>query len=165
MEIWTTGGAVFERETHIFADSLRRAGVDATLQILGPARLRDAEFRALVSGLFLGGAGDLLQRLAQHGISEIPRPENRWQGNNRGGWESPEYDRLWQAYTTTLDSSERLQQLAQMERVLNEDVGTIPLYFTVVVTAHTSNLQGPVARMVPDALLGIYHIHTWEWRG
>ena len=163
VEIWNTGGAVFERENRIFADSLRQAGIDASPQTLGPARLRDAEYRALIPGLFTGGAGILDQRLAQHSMQDIPRPDNHWQGSNRGAWASPEFERLWQAYNATLERSERIQQIAGMERLLNEDVGTIPHYFTVVVTAHSGNLKGPVARMTPDAPLAIYRVWTWEW--
>lgn len=163
LEVWHTGGAASDKENDVLVDSLRQVGVDASGHALGPARLRDAEFRALRPGLFTGGAADLDQRLAQHSSSEIPRPENRWQGNNRGGWQNAEYDRLWQAYNTTLERSERIQQLAQMERALNEDVGTIPHFFTVVVTAHSARLKGPVARMVPDAPLTIYHVQTWTW--
>ena len=164
VELWHTGGAISDNENGVFVNSLRQAGIDATGHALGPARLRDAEFRALRPGLFTGGAADLDQRLAQHSISDIPKPENRWQGNNRGGWQSAEYERLWQAYNTTLVRSERIQQIAEMERALNEDVGTIPHFFTVVVTAHSGRLQGPVARMVPDAPLTIYQVQTWTWR-
>jgi peptide/nickel transport system substrate-binding protein len=164
VELWNTGGAVFERENRIFADSLRQGGVDATPETLGPARLADAEYRALIPGLFTGGAAVLDARLRQHSISDIPGPENRWQGNNRGGWANAEYERVWQAYNSTLDRSERIQQIAQMERLINEEVGSIPHYFTVVVNAHTANLEGPVARMTPDAPLSIYHIESWRWR-
>src|SRR5207247_510511 len=40
-EVWTTGGAQYEREIGIFVDSLRRVGVDASPQALGAARLQD----------------------------------------------------------------------------------------------------------------------------
>jgi ABC-type oligopeptide transport system substrate-binding subunit len=50
--------------------------------------------------------------------------------------ENAGYERLWQAYNTTLSQGERFQPIAQMERILSEDVGAIPHYFTVVVTAH-----------------------------
>jgi ABC-type transport system substrate-binding protein len=163
-EVWNTGGALFERENALFVDSLRQAGIDATGQALGPARLRDAEFRALIPGLFTSGAGNLLARLRLLSLSDIPGPENRWQGRNRGGWQNPEYERLWQAYNSTLDRAERIQQIAQMERLNNEDVGAIPHYFTVVVNAHTANLEGPAVRMTPDAPLAIYHIQNWRWR-
>jgi ABC-type transport system substrate-binding protein len=161
LDLWTTGGAVFERENRIFADSLRQAGVDVTPQVMTPARLRDAEARAQTAGFFISGAG--ADRLGEYSMDAIPRPENRWNGNNRGGWENLEYDRLWRAYNATLDKDERIQQIAQMEHILNDDVGTIPLFFTVVVTANTGNLKGPVARMTPDAPLGIHQTWTWEW--
>jgi peptide/nickel transport system substrate-binding protein len=161
LDLWTTGGAVFERENRIFADSLRQGGVDTTPQVMTPARLRDSEARAKTPGFFVSGAGS--DRLAEYSMQAIPRPENRWNGNNRGGWENAEYDRIWQAYNATLDRNERIQQTAQMEHILNDEVGTIPLFFTVVVTANTSNLKGPVARMTPDAPLGVHHTWTWEW--
>ena len=162
LDLWNTGGAVFERENRIFVDSLRRAGVDTSAQTMTPARLADAEARALTPGLFTGGAGD--DRLAEYSRETIPRPENRWQGNNRGGWDNAEYDRLWQAFNATLGQEERVQQIAGMERVLNEEVGTIPHYFTVVITAHVAGLEGPVARMTPDVPVGIQRVHTWQWR-
>ncbi len=161
LEVWTTGGAVFERENRIFVDSLRQIGVDAVPQALGTARLRDAEFRAKVPGFFVAGSGN--ERLAEYTMDAVARPENRWQGNNRGGWESPEYQRLFLAHAGTLDKAERIRQLAGMERVLNEDVGAIPLYFTVVITANVGNLKGPVARMTPDAPLAVNYTWLWEW--
>lgn len=162
LEIWNTGGT-FEPENRIFADSLRKAGIDASPHTLGAARLRDQQFRALLPGLFTGGASTLDRRLRQHSIQDIARPENRWAGNNRGGWHNEEYQRLFDAYNVTLDRSERVQQLAQMERLLSEDVGSIPHYFTVVVTAHSGNLKGPVARTTPEAPTAIYKVWTWEW--
>jgi ABC-type transport system substrate-binding protein len=126
-----------------------------------PARLRDSEARAKTPGFFISGAGS--ERLAEYSMDAIPRPENRWNGNNRGGWENAEYDRLYRAYSSTLELNERIQQIAQMEQILNDQVGTIPLFFTVVVTAHSSNLEGPKARMTPDAPLGVYDTWTWEW--
>jgi ABC-type transport system substrate-binding protein len=162
LDIWTTGGAVFERENRIFADSLRQGGIDASPQTMTPARLADAEARALTPGIFTSGAGN--RRLEDFTLAKIPRPENRWNGNNRMAWVSPDYDRFFQLYTTTLDPNERIEHIAQMEHVLNEDVGSIPHFFTTVVTAHSSQLAGPVARMDPDAPLTIYNIETWSWR-
>jgi peptide/nickel transport system substrate-binding protein len=161
VDLWNTGGAVFARENTILTDSLRQAGIDATGQTLGPALLADAEKRALTAGLFTGGAGS--DRLSEYSTEAIPKAENRWQGNNRGGWENAEYERLWQAYNSTIGQPERIQQIAQMERILNEEVGAIPHYFTVVVTAHVGSLRGPVARMTPDAPLAVHRTYLWEW--
>src|SRR5205823_2136000 len=111
VDLWNTGGAVFARENTIFTDSLRKAGIDATSQTLGPALLADAEGRALTPGMFTGGAGS--DRLSEYSSQAIPKAESRWQGNNRGGWDNPEYERVWQAFSSTIAQPERIQQIAQ----------------------------------------------------
>lgn len=162
LQVWTTGGA-YEPENRAFVDSLRRVGIDALPETLTPARLQDAEGRALMPGLFTGGAGS--DRFTDYSLKSIPKGENRWTGNNRGGWDSPDYERFYQAFNTTLDPNQRAQALSQMEKALTEDVGAIPHYFDVVVTAFTSQLQGPVARQTPDAVVGQSNIYTWQWKG
>jgi peptide/nickel transport system substrate-binding protein len=160
-EVATDGGASNERENAIFVDSLRRAGIDASSRVVPVAQLRDPQLRAALPGLQTGGIGS--KALGQMTTSATPRAENRWAGNNRGGWTSPEFDRLWQAYTTTLDRSQRVEQMAQMERILSEDVGLIPNLFTIVANAHVAALKGPIIRTTPDAGQGILHVETWEW--
>ena len=162
LDLWSTVGNVFERENRIFVDSLRQAGVDTSPQTLSAAMLSDPEYRAHIPGMFTGGAG--ADRLSEYSRDAIPRPDNRWGGNNRGGWDNAEFERLWQLYNTTLDRPERIQQISGMEKVFNDEVGAIPHYFTVVVTGYTSQLKGPTARMTPDAPASIFHIEQWEWR-
>src|SRR6185369_16464392 len=94
--------------------------------------------------------------IADYTTTNIPRPENRWIGGNRGGWSSPEYDRLFEAYNTTLARSERIQHIAQMERLVSEEVPTIPLMYTPRMIAHVPNLRGPTARASRDAMELIY---------
>ena len=94
----------------------------------------------------------------------VPRPENRWTGNNRGGWVSADFDRAWDAFNTTLDPSERVRHIVEMERVLSEDVGTLPHYYSPTITAHVAALQGPRPREIPEAGVGLRRVFTWEWR-
>jgi ABC-type transport system substrate-binding protein len=93
----------------------------------------------------------------------IRRPESRWQGTNSGGWSNAEYDRLWDAYNSTLDRAERIQQLAQMEKIYTEELPSIPHYYTPIVAAHVAALTGPVTRATRDCVEAV-HIHRWEWR-
>jgi hypothetical protein len=51
-----------------------------------------------------------------------------------------------------------------MERVFTEDVGAIPLFFDAIVTAHSGNLEGPVARETPDSAQDYRNIQLWRWR-
>lgn len=160
--VWSSSGPKNEQENAVFVDSLRQAGIDATRQVFPAAQLRDAQARALIPGLSTRGHGTA--RLENYTSEQIPKPENRWKGDNRGGWASPEYDRFFQLYLTTLDRPERIKHIAQMERVFTQDVPAIAHFFGVTVTAHLAVLKGPVARETPDAGLGFLHSHQWEWR-
>ncbi|HZT07701.1 MAG TPA: ABC transporter substrate-binding protein [Chloroflexota bacterium] len=161
VEYATDGGPSPERENAIYVDSLRQAGVDVFSYVIPVAQLRDLQARALRPGLTMGGFGG--KALSLFTSAEIPRPENRWAGQNRAGWSSPEYDRVWQAFDTSLDPADREQYTAQMERLIYEDVGAIPTMFMVVVNARAGNLQGPKVRQTPDAANGAFNTYLWEW--
>lgn len=150
-----------ERDNAIFVDSLRQAGVDAFTYVLPVALIRDNQARSLRPGLAMSGLGARPPR--GFVSSEVPRPENRWGGNIRGGWSSPEYDRLWRLYDTTLDPAERNRYVADMERLIAEEVAGIPSFFTVIVNAHVTAVRGPIIRTTPDAGFGTQRIDTWEW--
>jgi ABC-type transport system substrate-binding protein len=161
VEVATDGGASPERENSIYVDSLRQAGVDAFSHVIPIVQLRDLQARALRPALSNGGIG--AKALGAFISAEVPRPENRWAGNNRGGWSNPEYDRQWQLFDTTLDPGNRARSTAEMERLLYDNAAIIPNLFTVVVNARVATLRGPAMRTTPDAGLGMQNAHTWEW--
>src|SRR5207253_1171102 len=94
----------------------------------------------------------------------IARAENRWTGDNRYGWSSGEYDRLFEAWASTLDHPERIRLTAQMERVITEEVPIIPNYFGVNVNAAVSTLEGPVVRKTPGSGGPMLYVYAWRWR-
>jgi peptide/nickel transport system substrate-binding protein len=161
LEVVTDGGSSNERQNTIFVDSLRRTGIDAYSKVIPVAQLRDSEARNKHPALNTGGVGS--RPFSGFVSSAVPRPENRWSGNNRGGWTHPEVDRLWDAYLRTPSSSERAQQIADMERILSEDVGLIPVMLDIVTNVAAASLQGPIQRTTPDAGSGILKVWTWEW--
>jgi hypothetical protein len=59
--------------------------------------------------------------------------------------------------------SERIQQIADLERIMSEDVALIPLMFDVVTNVHVAQLKGPIQRTTPNASGGILKAWTWEW--
>ncbi len=162
VQVATDGGTTNERENAIFVDSLRRSGVDATGHVVPVAQLRDAQARALLPGLSTGGLPQ--NRYDQFTSSSVPRPENRWQGNNRGGWENAEYDQVWTAFSSTLDRAQRVQQIARLEQIFTEEVAAIPHFYSTTVTAFASDLVGPVATTTPDGGRGILKSWEWDWR-
>jgi peptide/nickel transport system substrate-binding protein len=160
--LWSSGGTKNEQENAVIVDSLRRSGIAATSQIIPAAQVRDAQARALIPGLALRGFG--AKRIDYFTTDQIPRPETRWQGDNRGGFSNAEFDQLYQRYMTTLDRTQRNQVVAQMERVLTSELALVPNFFGVIVNAHVGSLQGPVARTAPEAAVGYFNVHEWQWK-
>jgi ABC-type transport system substrate-binding protein len=112
--------------------------------------------------LFTTGGNSGEATLAAHRSAEIPKPENRWLGTNRGGWSSPEFDRAADAYAVTLDRAERVRLVVQMARIFTEDAAVISLYFNPAITAFASGLTGP-RPVVPEGEV-TWNIQTWEFR-
>jgi peptide/nickel transport system substrate-binding protein len=155
LELRISGGDENEREIAIIADSLRRSGFDMIESPFPVALLRDGEFRATFPGLLQNSGGGNLDSLLS---AQVPRPQNRWVGNNRGAWSNSEYDRLFGAFEVALDPSERNRLVADMMRLSSEQLPIIPVQYEVQAHAYTGALRGPVdARTVWDA-------HLWEWR-
>jgi peptide/nickel transport system substrate-binding protein len=164
LAVWHIEGSTNERENAIITENLKRAGIGTSSNTLPTARLRDNEFRSKLPALFTGGGPGGEASLLEYSTSAIPGPDNRWQGGNRGGWVSQDFDRYWQAFNTTLDRSQRVGQIVEMERILSEDVGTLAHYYSPVVNVHVGNLEGPTIRKIPETGAGIRQVWTWQWK-
>jgi peptide/nickel transport system substrate-binding protein len=149
-------------ELSITGDGLRQAGIDAREVAVPRAQQRDGEVRGGFPGLYLAGGGigekDTLPNLVS---STIPRPENRWVGNNRSGWSNAEYDRLFEQFTSTLARPERDRLVIQMARIYTEDVGNIALMFYPAVVASTAGLRGPAMHVGTNTV--VWNVPEWDW--
>jgi peptide/nickel transport system substrate-binding protein len=151
VEVKTLAGGQNEAEMAILGDQLRRAGFAATEAVLPAAQIQDGQARATFSGVQTtsGGFIDILSS------KNTSRPENRWQGHNRGSWANPEFDRLIDLFETTLERPERARHIAQAAKLYSDEVPSIPLYHNVRVVPHVAALKGPVPG-IP------WNVHLWE---
>ncbi len=154
----SSSGTKNESEAAAYVDNLHKAGFAVTQRVLPAAQLDDPETRALISGLQVRGAGD---NLVTYTSEQVPTAENHWRGENRGGWRNPDFDRVYDAYIRTLAEPERIRQIAELERILTEEVPVIPHFFGVETTPVASSLQGPVARETPNTS-GAF-LYAWKW--
>lgn len=162
-ELLDETGAHNEQELAIMADSWRRAGIDVQPALLPAAQLSDAQRRASFPAFYTTtGGGVREQRLDFLTTATIPSPENRWSGQNRGGWSSSEYDRLWHAFATTLDRTDRNRLVVQMEQLASEQLPALMLFFNFGVSAHLAVLKGPDAGAIDSAVN--WNVHEWELR-
>jgi peptide/nickel transport system substrate-binding protein len=158
----TTAAADFEAEMLIMADTWRRAGFEIQESVLPAAQAQDNQVRATFPTLFNNNTNMGESAMLNYTTSGIPRPENRWNGGNRGGWANADYDRLAEEFNRTLERSERVQQVAEMLRIYAEELPAISLFFRAQPLAHIPALRGP-ATAAPESSL-IWNVHEWEFR-
>jgi peptide/nickel transport system substrate-binding protein len=140
LELGYLTSASNEREETVMAEMLQRFGVAASAVLFGVQRTSNEE-RYTTPGLFGGNKVD-----ARNHSREIAGPENRWLGANRWGYTNPEVDRIMDLHDMTLERPQRIQHVIRLEQIaLEEDMPTIPLYFTASAVAHASNLKGVMA--------------------
>jgi peptide/nickel transport system substrate-binding protein len=161
IEVASSAGGKNEQEAAVYVDSLRKAGFDALQYITPVALIDDNESRATRGGISLRGAG---QEYRNYIGSAIPTPENRWRGNNRPGWSNPEYDRTFALWQQTFPMTERIEHMAQLERIISTDRAILECSWESVVNSVAAGLQGVEPRMTPDASGPEPWVHTWKWR-
>ena len=161
IEVASSAGGKNEQEASIYVDSLRRAGFDAVQYITPVAQIDDNETRVTRGGLSLRGAG---QEYLNYISSAIPSSENRWRGNNRPGWSNPEYDRAFALLERAFPMNERIQLMAQLERLISVDRAVTMNSWESVVNIVAAGLHGVEVRQTPDASGPEQWVHQWEWR-
>lgn len=150
-------------EAAILAAAWRQAGFDIAEATFSAAQGRDAHARATFTGMHTTSGSPLGEgRLVVLHSSQIPTAENRWRGSNRSAWANPEYDRLFDTYSTTLDRARRDQLVIEMMRVYTEELPALSLYFGLAVLPHSAALSGP--GQVPPETDVSWNVHEWTWR-
>lgn len=162
VELKVNSSALYENERSIMASIWRQAGFDIQEAVLPAALAQDGEARATFPGMYAFSTGIGESALVNFTTSSIPAPETRWFGNNRGAWSSGDFDRLSEIFNGTLDRNERVQQMAQMTKILSDELPAISLYYDVGAVPHVASLRGP-APVGPDTSgLVAWNIQEWE---
>ncbi len=160
MELRVSAGSQNEAEQAIMASVWRSNGFGMTEVATSTALEQSPESRAMYPALRGSNTTPGEDTLTVLGTVGTPRPENRWFGTNRGSWSNEEYDRLVDAFNTTVDRAQRIQQIVRMVRIMSEDLPAIPLNFTPYAVAVVAPLRG-VTPVSPDNQI-TWNIHQWE---
>jgi len=159
--LWVTFSTQLERQLAIMTDTWRQAGIDFQPYVIPCAQARDNQFRSTFPGLLgYGVSPSTVSALETFTIDQIGTAANRWGGQNRGGWASPEYDRLLVAYHSTLEPTARNGHAVQMLKLLSDEVLNYPVFRDLGTIPSLSSLKGPRPQ-VPEALAH-WNIHEWE---
>ena len=156
----TLAGPYREAEITTLASGWRQVGFDFKESLMPPALAADNQARARFPGLFSYSTGTGEYSLAAFTKAGIGTPENRWIGPNRPGWSNPEFDRLSDLFLSTVEQPERVRLIAQMVKIMSEDLPSIPLMYELAAYAHVAAVRGPSVE-ADEAVVG-WNIHEWE---
>ena len=94
--------------------------------------------------------------------SDIPRPESQWQGQNVSRFCMPEYDDLHAQLTQTANIDERAKIAKQLNDMIVENGGMIPLVHRGRLSAHANTLGGVVLNVWDSELWNVADWHRVE---
>ena len=114
----------------------QQAGIQATYTVPPAAFAQDLEYMQSFSGVELTGAGDgdrILNRL--YGPNSTTAA-NHYAGSNRGHYQDPAFDALFERYRTSLDGADRGQTMRALSDLIGTDAPLLvafynPIYATV----------------------------------
>jgi ABC-type transport system substrate-binding protein len=164
VDVRGVSGGQEEQDTTIVAGYLQDGGMGPTITLLpSSTRSVDDKTKGTFPGLTLNN--NTLQiglGLNKWLTSNVGGPDDNWVGGNRMGWSNAEFDRLYEVWSTTLDRAESARVMAQMMKVLSDEMPSLPLYYNFQILAHTGAITGPEA-ITPDSTR-FGNIHTWAWK-
>ncbi len=150
------------REAAILADTWKRFGADINIYIIPSSLVQNLEqvsaypaFRIEQTG-FTGTS-----HLTKLCGCAVATESNRWGGVNRGGWVNPEYDRLIDLYSNSLDRAERNRGALDGLKIVSNELPVLALYYLSLASAYTSALTGPNPGYASDTAWD--NISQWEW--
>ena len=162
MEVMVAQGPRNEAEVEIVADGFRKAGLDARIRIVPRAQQTEPYVFANFATIMIGSWNDAVTPpLKRMRSSEIATAETRGRGNNYSGWNSPEADRLVQAYEAALDRGERNQRIVELLKLVSDEVPMLPLYNNLAFLAYVDGLKGPMVTLTSNA--ATFNLHEWYW--
>lgn len=149
-----------ERALNVIADGWKQVGVQLTFDVLTRANQDDREYQSTRPGpYFTSPSGQNFYDNRLHSTA-ITRPETRWTGTNRGGYNNPRVDALLDKFAVTIDPRERLPLHRELLKEQMEDLALMPLVWEILPVLVRKGLTGP--RIAGNE--GTRHIYQWDKR-
>ncbi|HZT07556.1 MAG TPA: hypothetical protein VFC51_11040 [Chloroflexota bacterium] len=129
---------------------VRKAGdLETHARGLPSVQIRDGPARAVFPALLTASASPAWKggavNLANWTTADIKsEADNGWRGSNFAGWSNPDYDRLWEAYNSTLEPAERTRQIIEMARIISEELPIVSLYWIRTSRPTWRRCTGPI---------------------
>ncbi|HEY3118448.1 MAG TPA: ABC transporter substrate-binding protein [Chloroflexota bacterium] len=151
------------REAAINADLWKQLGADVQTRSLSAEEFKDGEVRSAYPAFFdtdTSGIAEEVIYVKLYGPNAATAA-TRWQGSNRGGYSSPDFDALYQQLTTSLERSAQVDAVLKSARYISEQALVFPLYYNYGVKARIGALKGPQATAPSGSTT--WAVEQWNW--
>jgi peptide/nickel transport system substrate-binding protein len=145
-----------DNEIHLKAlyptvDYLKAVGIQVTPEVIPPARQRDVEYRAKITGFQQTQGSGSLTSLSNFQSSQQKTAENGWRGQHTG-YANSEFDALVDRYFTTIPKTERMRVAGQAINHLTDQLVIMTSFYvsaTYIVANRLKNVptNGSVANI------------------
>ncbi|MBI4212679.1 MAG: hypothetical protein HY534_00020, partial [Chloroflexi bacterium] len=156
-EVQTRRGDGPFKQASIIQDYWKTVGVNLNIEVLTPVNEANNEYLATRTGAsyHTGTTSTVIGRRAHSG--NIPRPETRWTGNNRGHYSNPVVDRLVEKIEVTINEQETRVLHRELLAEQMRDLHSYWWYWVVVPILTLEGVAGP--RLVGQIITS----NIWEW--
>jgi peptide/nickel transport system substrate-binding protein len=141
-EMTVRPGASPAREGQVIADQWKSVGAIVQVKQLTPAMAAGEPFATQPGPSLISPSGYNFydRRLWSKGI---PTADNRWTGNNRGGYINLKVDDLLDKLAVTIDATERVSLHRQLLMEQMGDIALMPLFWQVSPILMLKGISGP----------------------
>lgn len=143
------------------ADLWKRSGLESDLFVI-PFNTQNSEAKAASPAYWQSDAIQP-QFFESFTTAQMQTPENNWRGRNMTGYSNPDFDRLYDQYSSALETSRRQSLYTDVIKRVADEALLIPLYYTTG-TSYTSfrrGIRGP-GQVMPIQKAQSWNIHEWE---
>jgi peptide/nickel transport system substrate-binding protein len=148
----------------VVGDYWKRIGIDVQQEVIPSARARDNEWMARFPGVLSNKhtAGQPIGGAVNHyDCANVPAAQNRWLGQNRGGYCTPEMQQQYDAWRGSFPYDVRLAPYKEMMRIALRELPHLPLHFESEPVVVRSNLHGINA--IPPQERGRTGMWAYTW--
>ncbi len=151
-----------QQEALVVADNWKSVGITSEVRRLAPQELRDNQLRSTYAGVAYSRRAFTLEDMVWIS-AQVPRPENRWAGQNRNGYVNPTLEELWLKALGTIDQQEREGLLIQALQSMMDDAVVTLTHMQPGVMAYNGRAAG--LEMPDDALAAgpMWNVGEWRW--
>ena len=160
IQLVSTDSDAYVKSVLALSDYWQRLGIATQPVVVPRERESDLQYRATFPGFEVVSTGSGIDSLDYYRTSERRTPENGYNGHNRSGYATPEFDTLLDQYYSTIPLDARLQVLGTIVHTLTDQVAGLYLFEQGTPTPINNRLVNAYGEF--SRAQETWNVETWD---